>query len=179
MTFATGEDALKAYESGRCDSYTTDSSGLYGERQKLADPSANIVLPEIISKEPLSPAVRHGDDQWADIVRWTHYVMLDAEELGINKSNVDEKLKSDDPETRRLLGVEGQYGEALGLTNDWAYRIIKHVGNYGESFERIRARLALEDRSRPQRAVDQGRTAIRATNSLSARPPFCREPADG
>ncbi len=136
VTFATGEDALKAYESGRCDSYTTDSSGLYGERQKLADPSANIVLPEIISKEPLSPAVRHGDNQWADIVRWTHYVMLDAEELGINKSNVDEKLKSDDPETRRLLGVEGQYGEALGLTNDWAYRIIKHVGNYGESFER-------------------------------------------
>ena len=83
------------------------------------------MLPEIISKEPLSPAVRHGDDQWTDIVRWTHYVMLDAEELGVNKANVDEKLKSDDPETRRLLGVEGQYGEALGLTNDWAYRIIK------------------------------------------------------
>jgi general L-amino acid transport system substrate-binding protein len=135
VTFATGEDALKAYESGRCDSYTTDSSGLYGERQKLADPSAHIVLPEIISKEPLSPAARHGDSQWVDIVRWTHYVMLDAEELGINKANVDEKLKSDDPETRRLLGVEGQYGEAMGLTNDWAYRIIKHVGNYGETFE--------------------------------------------
>jgi general L-amino acid transport system substrate-binding protein len=136
VTFATGEDALKAYESGRCDSYTTDSSGLYGERQKLADPSAHIVLPEIISKEPLSPAVRHGDNQWTDIVRWTHFVMLDAEELGINKANVDEKLKSDDPETRRLLGVEGQYGEGMGLTNDWAYRIVKHVGNYGETFER-------------------------------------------
>jgi len=136
VTFATGEDALKAYESGRCDAYTTDSSGLYGERQKLAEPSAHIVLPEIISKEPLSPAVRQGDNQWTDIVRWTHYVMLDAEELGINKANVDEKLKSDDPETRRLLGVEGQYGEGMGLTNDWAYRIIKHVGNYGEIFER-------------------------------------------
>jgi len=136
VTFATGEDALKAYESGRCDAYTTDSSGLYGERQKLAEPSGSIVLPEIISKEPLSPAVRHGDNQWTDIVRWTHYVMLDAEELGINKANVDEKLKSDDPETRRLLGVEGQYGEAMGLTNDWAYRIIKHVGNFGEVFER-------------------------------------------
>src|ERR1700689_2971670 len=136
VTFATGEDALKAYESGRCDSYTTDSSGLYGERQKLAEPSAHIVLPEIISKEPLSPAVRHGDNQWTDIVRWTHYVMLDAEELGGNKANVDDKLKSDDPETRRLLGTEGQYGEALGLTNDWAYRIIRHVGNYGEVFER-------------------------------------------
>ena len=136
VTFATGEEALKAYESGRCDAYTTDSSGLYGERQKLPDPSAHVVLPEIISKEPLSPAVRQGDNQWTDIVRWTHYVMLDAEELGVNKANVDEKLKSDDPETRRLLGVEGKFGESLGLTNDWAYRIIKHVGNYGESFER-------------------------------------------
>ena len=135
VAFATGEEALKAYESGRCDAYTTDSSGLYGERLKLSEPSQNIVLPEIISKEPLSPAVRHGDNQWTDIVRWTHFVMLDAEELGVNKANVDEKLKSDDPETRRLLGVEGQYGEALGLTNDWAYRIIKHVGNFGESFE--------------------------------------------
>jgi general L-amino acid transport system substrate-binding protein len=136
VTFATGEEALKAYESGRCDAYTTDSSGLYGERQKLAESGAHIVLPEIISKEPLSPAVRHGDDQWTDLVRWTHYVMLDAEELGVNKANVDEKLKSDDPETRRLLGIEGQYGEGLGLTNDWAYRIVKHVGNYGEVFER-------------------------------------------
>ncbi len=136
VTFATGEEALKAYESGRCDAYTTNSSGLYGERQKLAEPGQSIVLPEIISKEPLSPAVRQGDAQWTDIVRWTHFVMLDAEELGINKANVDEKLKSDDPETRRLLGVEGQYGEALGLTNDWAYRIIKHVGNYGEVFDR-------------------------------------------
>jgi general L-amino acid transport system substrate-binding protein len=136
VTFATGDETLKAYESGRCDAYTTDSSGLYGERLQLAEPSQHIVLPEIISKEPLSPAVRHGDNQWTDIVRWTHFVMLDAEELGVNKGNVDAKLKSDDPETRRLLGVEGQYGEALGLTNDWAYRIIKHVGNYGESFER-------------------------------------------
>jgi general L-amino acid transport system substrate-binding protein len=136
VTFATGDEALKAYESGRCDSYTTDSSGLYGERLQLSEPNQHIVLPEIISKEPLSPAVRHGDNQWTDIVRWTHFGMLDAEEIGINKGNVDTKLKSDDPETRRLLGVEGQYGEALGLTNDWAYRIIKHVGNYGESFER-------------------------------------------
>ena len=79
--------------------------------------------------------MRHGDNQWTDIVRWTHFVMLDAEELGVNKANVDEKLKSDDPEIRRMLGVEGQYGEALGLTNDWVYRIVKHVGNYGESFE--------------------------------------------
>jgi len=136
VTFATGEEALKAYESGRCDSYTTDASGLYGERLQLSEPSQHIVLPEIISKEPLSPAVRQGDNQWTDIVRWTHFVMIDAEELGVTKANVDEKIKSPDPETRRLLGVEGQYGEGLGLTNDWAYRIIRRVGNYGESFER-------------------------------------------
>ena len=136
VTFATGDEARKAYEFGRCDAYTTDSSGLYGERQKLAVPGDHIVLPEIISKEPLTPAVRHGDSQWTDIVRWTHFAMVDAEELGVTKANVDEKLKSDDPETRRMLGAEGQYGEALGLTNDWVYRIVKHVGNYGEVFER-------------------------------------------
>ena len=136
VTFATGDEARKAYESGRCDAYTTDLSGLYGERQKLAVPGDHIVLPEIISKEPLTPAVRHGDSQWTDIVRWTHFAMVDAEELGVTKANVDEKLKSDDPETRRMLGAEGQYGEALGLTNDWVYRIVKHVGNYGEVFER-------------------------------------------
>jgi general L-amino acid transport system substrate-binding protein len=136
VTFATADEALKAYESERCDAFTTDSSALYAERLRLADPNQHIVLPEIISKEPLAPAVRQGDQQWTDIVRWTHFAMLNAEELGIRQSNVDEKLKSDDPETRRLLGVEGQYGEGLGLTNDWAYRIIKHIGNYGDSFER-------------------------------------------
>jgi general L-amino acid transport system substrate-binding protein len=136
VTFATGDEAVKAYESGRCDSYTTDSSALYGERLKLGEPAEHIVLPEIISKEPLSPAVRHGDNQWTDIVRWTHFAMVNAEELGVTKANVDEKMKSADPETRRMLGVEGQYGEALGLTNDWVYRIVKLVGNYGEVFER-------------------------------------------
>jgi general L-amino acid transport system substrate-binding protein len=136
VTFATGDEARKAYESSRCDAYTTDSSALYGERLRLAEPSEHVVLPEIISKEPLSPAVRHGDNQWTDIVRWTHFAMVDAEELGVSKANVDEKMKSEDPETRRLLGTEGQYGEALGLTNDWVYRIVKHVGNYGEVFER-------------------------------------------
>jgi len=135
VTFATGDEALKAFETSRCDTYTTDSSGLYGERLQLANATDYIVLPEIISKEPLAPVVRHGDNQWIDIVRWTHFAMINAEELGVNKANVDEKLKSDDPEVRRMLGVEGQYGEALGLTNDWVYRIVKHVGNYGEVFE--------------------------------------------
>jgi general L-amino acid transport system substrate-binding protein len=136
VTFATADEAIKAYDSGRCDSYTTDSSGLYGERLRLTSPDDNIVLPEIISKEPLGPAVRQGDDSWEDLVRWTHHAMLDAEELGVTKSNVDEQLKSANPEVRRLLGVEGQFGQSLGLTNDWAYRIIKHIGNYGESFDR-------------------------------------------
>ena len=136
VTFATVDEALKAYDSGRCDAYTTDSSGLYGSRVLLADPGANIVLPEIISKEPLSPAVRQGDDAWEDVVRWTHHAMVDAEELGVNKNNVDDQKNSTNPEIRRLLGLEGQFGEALGLTNDWAYRIIKAVGNYGEVFER-------------------------------------------
>jgi general L-amino acid transport system substrate-binding protein len=136
VTFATVDEAVKAYDSNRCDSYTTDSSGLYGVRLQLTDPNANIVLPEIISKEPLSPAVRQGDDTWEDIVRWTHYAMIDAEELGVNQNNADDMLKSDAPDIRRLLGVEGQFGTALGLSNDWAYHIIKAVGNYGESFER-------------------------------------------
>jgi len=136
VTFATVDEAVKAYDSNRCDSYTTDSSGLYGVRLQLADPNANIVLPEIISKEPLSPAVRQGDDTWEDLVRWVHFAMVDAEELGVNQNNVDDMRKSDAPDIRRLLGVEGQFGTALGLTNDWAYRIIKLVGNYGESFER-------------------------------------------
>jgi general L-amino acid transport system substrate-binding protein len=136
VTFATLDEAIKAYDSSRCDAFTTDSSGLYGTRLQLADPNANIVLPEIISKEPLSPAVRQGDDSWEDLVRWTHFAMIDAEELGVNQHNVDDMLKSDAPDIRRLLGVEGQFGTALGLSNDWAYRIVKLVGNYGESFER-------------------------------------------
>jgi general L-amino acid transport system substrate-binding protein len=136
VTFATVDEAVKAYDSGRCDAYTTDSSALYGERLQMSNPSDNVVLPEIISKEPLSPAVRQGDDVWENVVRWTHHAMLDAEELGVTKSNVDEQLKSPNPEIRRLLGVEGQFGQSLGLSNDWAYRIIKYIGNYGEVFER-------------------------------------------
>ncbi|MGL5446615.1 MAG: amino acid ABC transporter substrate-binding protein, partial [Rhabdaerophilum sp.] len=105
-------------------------------RLKLTNPDDHVVLPEIISKEPLGPSVRQGDAQWNDIVKWTHYAMITAEELGVTKANVDEQLKSANPEIKRLLGVEGKFGEAIGLTNDWAYRVIKHVGNYGESFDR-------------------------------------------
>jgi len=136
VTFATATEAIKAYDAGRCDAYTTDASGLAGERLRLAQVNDHIILPEIISKEPLGPAVRHGDDQWFDIVKWTHYAMVNAEELGITQANVDEQKKSDNPDVKRLLGSEGKHGEALGLTDDWAYRIIKQVGNYGEAFER-------------------------------------------
>ena len=136
VTFASADEAIKAYDSGRCDAFTTDASGLYAERLRLAKSDDHIVLPEIISKEPLGPSVRHGDDQWFDIVKWTHYAMVTAEELGITKANVDEQMKSANPDVKRLLGTEGNYGEQLGLTKDWAYRIIKLVGNYGEVFEK-------------------------------------------
>jgi len=136
VTFATLDEALKAYDSGRCDALTTDASGLYSVRLKLGKIDDHIVLPEIISKEPLSPFVRHGDDQWFDIVKWVHFALLNAEELNVSKGNVDEQLKSDNPEIKRLLGTEGNFGEQFGLTKDWAYRIVKHVGNYGEIFER-------------------------------------------
>jgi general L-amino acid transport system substrate-binding protein len=136
VTFAGLDEALKAYETGRCDAFTSDASQLYSVRLKLANPEENIVLPEIISKEPLGPFVRQGDDQWFDIVRWVLFAMIDAEELNVTKANVDEQLKSTNPKIKRLLGTEGNYGEQLGLTKDWAYRIVKQVGNYGEIFDR-------------------------------------------
>jgi general L-amino acid transport system substrate-binding protein len=136
VTFATADEALKAYDSGRCDAYTTDASGLAGERLRLANTGDHIILPEIISKEPLGPVVRHGDDQWFDIVKWTQFALVTAEELGVTRANVDDQAKSDNPDIKRLLGSEGKHGEALGLPNDWAARIVKHVGNYGEIFER-------------------------------------------
>jgi general L-amino acid transport system substrate-binding protein len=136
IAFATADETLKAYESGRCDTFTSDVSQVYAERLKLAKPEDHVVLPEVISKEPLATVVRHGDDQWLDIIKWTHYAMLNAEELGVTQKNVDEMLKSDKPEIKRLLGTEGNLGEQLGLTKDWAVRVVKAVGNYGETFER-------------------------------------------
>jgi general L-amino acid transport system substrate-binding protein len=136
VTFVTNDETVKAYEAGRCDAFTTDASGLYAERLRFANPEEHVVLPEIISKEPLGPAVRHGDDQWFDIIKWVHYAMLNAEELGVGQKSIDEAMKSAVPDVKRLVGTEGNYGEQLGLTKDWAVRIIKHVGNYGEVFER-------------------------------------------
>jgi general L-amino acid transport system substrate-binding protein len=136
IAFGTADETVKAYESGRCDVFTSDVSQLYAERLKLSNPAEHAVLPEVISKEPLGPMVRHGDDQWFDIVKWTLFAMVDAEELGVTKKNVDEMAKSDKPELKRAFGTDGNLGEQLGLTKDWLSRIVKAVGNYGESFDR-------------------------------------------
>ena len=137
VVFERGDEARTAYDQGRCDTLTTDQSGLYAERIGLAKPDDHIVLPEVISKEPLGPAVRHGDNQWGDAVRWTLYALLEAEELGINSQNVDdEKASSTNPNVRRLLGVEGDMGQGLGLPADFGYQVVKQMGNYGEIFER-------------------------------------------
>jgi general L-amino acid transport system substrate-binding protein len=136
IAFATADETIKAYEAGRCDVFTSDVSQLYAQRLKLPNPDEHVVLPEVISKEPLGPVVRHGDDQWLDIVKWTHFAMLNAEELGVNQKTLDQMLKSDSPEVKRLLGTDGNLGEQLGLTKDWVVRIIKAVGNYGESYDR-------------------------------------------
>lgn len=136
LAFPKAEEAVRGYESGRCDVYTTDQSQLSAQRLKLKVPADHLVLPEIISKEPLAPAVRNGDNQWANIIRWSFNAMLTAEELGITQKNVDEMKASTAPEIRRLLGVDADLGQGMGLPPDWAYRIIKNVGNYGESFER-------------------------------------------
>ncbi|QGZ37214.1 transporter substrate-binding domain-containing protein [Stappia indica] len=137
VTFQSIDDTVKAYESKRCDALTTDMSQLVSYRLKMAEPDAHMLLPGVISKEPLGPYVRQGDDEWFDIVRWTVFAMVNAEELGVTKANVEELVAtSDNPEIRRLLGLDGEFGKSLGLTNDWVARIVRHVGNYGESFDR-------------------------------------------
>ena len=136
IAFGTADETVKAYESGRCDVFTSDISQLYSIRLKLAAPGDHVVLPEVISKEPLGPLVRHGDDQWFDIVKWTLFAMINAEELGVTQQNVDEMAKSNKPDLKRMFGTDGNLGEQLGLTKDWVTRIVKAVGNYGESFDR-------------------------------------------
>jgi general L-amino acid transport system substrate-binding protein len=136
VVFETNDEIIAAFQAGRCDVFTTDQSGLYSSRTKFEKPDNWVVLPEVISKEPLGPAVRHGDNEWADVVRWSFYAMVEAEELGVTSKNVEEMKASKNPNIRRLLGVEGEIGKGLGLPNDFAVKIIAQVGNYGESFER-------------------------------------------
>jgi general L-amino acid transport system substrate-binding protein len=137
IAVADRAEAISAFEAGRCDAFTADASNVYSARMTLATPANYEVLPEVISKEPLGPMVRIGDPQWLNIVRWTHYALLNAEELGVTQANVAEMLASPNPEIQRLLGQNGAaFGEMIGLTNDWAARIITQIGNYGEIFDR-------------------------------------------
>ena len=136
VAFEKADEVVAAYDSGRCDTYTTDKSGLAAQRTKMSNPDEHIVLPETISKEPLGPVVRQGDSVWEDIVRWSLNTMIEAEEYGINSANADMMKTSENPQIKRLVGSEGELGAALGLDNDWSLRIIKQVGNYGESYKR-------------------------------------------
>jgi len=136
ITYDKSDESAKSLESGRCDVLTSDQSQLYAQRIKLAKPDEYVVLPEVISKEPLGPVVRHGDDEWFDIVKWTLFVMVNAEELGINSKNVSEMKKSNNPDVKRKLGIEGDRGKDFGLANDWMAVVIEQVGNYGEIFDR-------------------------------------------
>ncbi|WP_315711159.1 amino acid ABC transporter substrate-binding protein [Brenneria uluponensis] len=137
VTFDRSDESAKALESGRCDTLASDQSQLYALRIKLSKPAEYVVLPEVISKEPLGPVVRRGDDDWFSIVRWTLFAMLDAEEMGITSKNVDQlAAKPTTPDMAHLLGAEGDFGKDLKLPKNWAYNIVKQVGNYGEVFER-------------------------------------------
>jgi general L-amino acid transport system substrate-binding protein len=135
LVFEKQDDAVQAYLAGRCNAYTTDTSGLYSVRVQLARPREHVILPEVISKEPLGPAVRQGDPQWFTIVKWVHFVLLNAEELGVTQATLDEMLSSADPGIKILLGKQGEFGKGLGLDNSFVTRIILAVGNYGEIFE--------------------------------------------
>jgi general L-amino acid transport system substrate-binding protein len=165
VTIETNDEGRQNYTAGRCDVYTTDASGLASTRSTFTDPENHVILPEIISKEPLGPATRHGDDQWSDIITWVLNATVTAEEKGVTSANVDAMKKSKDPEILRLLGVEGSQGEELGLSRDWAYNIIKSVGNYGEIFERnigVNTPIGLE----------RGLNALWTNGGLQYSPPF-------
>jgi general L-amino acid transport system substrate-binding protein len=135
VAFTKADEAVAAYDAGRCDVYTTDKSGLAAQRTKMKNPAEHTVLPETISKEPLGPVVRGDDQNWKDIASWSLYVMIEAEELGVSSKNIDSLKSTDNPNIKRLLGLEGDTGKSLGLAPEWAYNIIKQVGNYGEVYE--------------------------------------------
>ncbi|MFK7902331.1 MAG: amino acid ABC transporter substrate-binding protein [Nitratireductor sp.] len=165
VAFEKGDEAVAAYNSGRCQVFTADHSSLSARRLTLTNPDEHVVLPDIISKEPLGPAVRQGDDQWFNIVKWTHFAMLNAEELGITKANVEEQKSSDDPAVKRLLGLEDEFGVALGLNNLWAYNIVKLVGNYADSFE---ANLGPNTKL----GIARGKNALWSQGGLQYAPPI-------
>ena len=165
MVIESTPELTKAYLAGRCDVLTSDASQLASHRSAFAKPGDHMILPEIISKEPLCPAVRHGDDKWFDIVNFSTLAMIAAEELGITSKNVDEMLKSKDPKIQRFLGVSPGNGKALGLDEKFAYNIIKMVGNYSEVFERnvgVNTQLGIE----------RGLNALWTDGGLLYSPPF-------
>lgn len=165
ITYDTTDQVFKGFESGRCDLITSDASQLYALRSRMENPSKYKVLPEIISKEPLGPLVRQGDDVWFNIAKWSLNAMKTAEEYGVTSANVDEMLNSKNPEIKRLLGIDGKLGENLKLDPKWAYNIIKQVGNYGESFERnIGQDSPLK--------IDRGINALWTEGGLQYSPPF-------
>jgi general L-amino acid transport system substrate-binding protein len=143
---ASPEDVISSYDAGRCDTLTSDASQLHAIRLKLTKVEDQVILPDLISKEPLGPAVRQGDEQWFNIVKWTAFAMANAEELGVTSKNIEDAMKSTKPAVRRLIGKEDDYGKRIGLTSDWAARIIRLVGNYGEVYERnvgVKSRLGI------------------------------------
>jgi general L-amino acid transport system substrate-binding protein len=165
IAFDTSDQTVRAYKAGRCDVLTSDKSQLYALRIKLENPVDAVVLPEVISKEPLGPVVRQGDDGWFNIVKWTVFAMINAEELGVTTANSDEMKKSSNQNVRRLLGLEGVKGTGLGLNDDWAYQIIRQVGNYGEVFERNVG-------SGSPLGIDRGLNALWSRGGILYAPPF-------
>jgi general L-amino acid transport system substrate-binding protein len=164
ITFDTSDESAKSLESGRCDVLTSDKSQLYAQRSKLASKADFIVLPETISKEPLGPVVRKGDDEWLNVVKWSLFAMLNAEEAGITSKNVEEQAKSTkNPDVARLLGADGEYGKDLGLPKDWVVQIVKQVGNYGEIFEKNLGKGSLE--------IDRGMNALWTNGGIMYAPP--------
>ena len=166
VLFEDPDQSRAAFFGGRCDAYSGDQARLYATRAANApNPDDYVVLPEIISKEPLGPVVRHGDNQFADIVRWAQYAMIEAEEYGITSKNVDEMLKSENPAIKRILGVTPGMGKALGVDEKWVYNIVKQVGNYGESFDRnVGKDSALK--------VERGQNALWTQGGLQYAPPI-------
>ena len=166
VVFENNDEVNKAYDAGRCDVLTTDQSGLYASRLKLANPDDHVILPEVISKEPLGPAVRQGDDEWFDIVKWTLFAMIQAEEFEITSANVEQvKAETKNPDIQRYLGVIEEKGKELGLPNDFAVQIITQVGGYGESFERnLGASSPLK--------IERGLNALWTKGGLMYNPPF-------
>ena len=162
VAFEKADEVVAAYDAGRCDVYTTDRSGIAAQRTKLKNPGAHVILPEVISKEPLGPVVRQGDDKFFNIAKWVLNALLTAEELGVTAANVDAMMQSKNPEVRRLLGVEGNLGAKLGLDKAWAARAIKAVGNYAEMYKRNVSPLGL----------DRGVNQLWTKGGLLYSPPF-------